>query len=43
MFNYFHRVSDYINDPFFPINKLNPLHWIEALWNCLFNSHLYTE
>jgi hypothetical protein len=43
MKRYIRRVIDYANDPLLPIQKWNPLHWVETLWNCLWNDHLYEE
>lgn len=42
--SYFQRVSDYLNDPFFPEeDKRKPLVIIEALWYCLRNQWIYDD
>lgn len=41
MRHYFTRVHDYMHDPLMPNDRHNPLVWMEALWRCLWNKHLY--
>jgi hypothetical protein len=41
--DYLNRVSDYMNDPIMPPNKLNPWMWAEALYYSLWNKWLYLE
>lgn len=41
--SYFTRVSDFINDPIMPSNKLNPVDWARALWCALWSKWMYDE